>query len=201
MVGTIIPMVHGDGKYGAQDVVCWIYCLACTLGASVFGLLVVLLGQKATSRLNESKSLSLELFVAAVLAGLYSLHELRIWTLPAPQIRRQVPKAWSIRYSPMSCAALYGICLGFGIGTRVPFTTFYVLTVLVFFKHSYFGVVSFAILGLARGGTLLAFRRGPCAAERIPSISYWKPVVALLNGLLLAAFFSMSLLFWVRGLK
>jgi hypothetical protein len=57
---------------------------------------------------------------------LFALHELNFIHLPAPQIGWQVPKSWQ-RSSRLMGNTLYGIVLGAGIFTFIPFASFYLL--------------------------------------------------------------------------
>ena len=61
-----------------------------------------------------------------VFALLYALHEFNFIKLPNPQLGWLVPKKWQ-RSSYLLGNTLYGIVLGMGIFTFIPFTGFYVL--------------------------------------------------------------------------
>ena len=57
---------------------------------------------------------------------LLALDELNILHLPSPQVGWQVPKSW-MHPSRLLGNTLYGLVLGMGIFTFIPFASFYVL--------------------------------------------------------------------------
>jgi hypothetical protein len=122
---VIVPL----GK-GTKDVVWWIirvilYTLGSTLGAALLALLLGLAGMGLGAVLpNIGYGWVTALF--GVLALVFALKELNIIKLPALQIGWQVPQSW-MRPSRTLGNTLYGIVLGAGIFTFIPFASFYLL--------------------------------------------------------------------------
>lgn len=125
MILVILPL----GKE-ASAVANWVwrvvmYTAASTLGAGLFALALGLIGRGLHLALP---GIGFE-WAAGILGAaslLYALHELNILRLPNPQIGWQVPKSWQ-RSSRLVGNTLYGLVLGMGIFTYIPFTSFYVL--------------------------------------------------------------------------
>src|SRR5437867_10124872 len=115
MVGTIIPVVHGDIHVCWRSAVLPLYAVSSTLAAGAAGASVATIGMvplRSLSRFGHE--------VPTVLIGLMSLiyaaHELGFVRVPIPQIRRQVPARWR---SSRWMALKYGVALGAGIGTHI----------------------------------------------------------------------------------
>lgn len=125
MILVILPL----GKE-AKDVWNWVlrvamYTAASAVGASLLALLLGLLGRgiHAVFPAFGGRWTTLILGLAALL---FALHELNILKLPNPQIGWQVPKSW-MAPSRLFGNTAYGLVLGAGIFTYIPFTSFYVL--------------------------------------------------------------------------
>ncbi len=61
-----------------------------------------------------------------VFSLLYALHEINFIKLPNPQLGWLVPKVWQ-KHSYLLGHTLYGLVLGMGVWTFIPFTGFYIL--------------------------------------------------------------------------
>jgi len=79
------------------------------------------------------------------------LREYGVIRVPLPEITRQVAEGWRSRWSPWVAWGLYGIGLGHGLLTIVPFASYYVtlLGVLLTGKPS-IGALVMAVYGLMR---------------------------------------------------
>lgn len=190
MILVILPL----GKE-APNVLNWVvrviaYTLASTVGAGLLALVLGLLGRALHTALP---AIGFEWVVAllGVLSLLYALHELNILRLPNPQIGWQVPKSWQ-RPSRLLGNTLYGLVLGMGIFTFIPFTGFYILLLW----EAAAGAVSLEaavtlglVYGAARGIPVVAggisILRGsyplPVSDWLIAHLGWWHAV----NGLLL----------------
>ncbi len=128
MILVILPL----GKE-AKQVVDWavrvaMYTAGSTLGAALLALVLGLIG-KALHALLPFIGYELPVAALGVAALAFALHELNIVKLPTPEMGWQVPKSWQ-RSSRLAGQTLYGIVLGMGIFTFIPFAGFYVLLAL-----------------------------------------------------------------------
>ena len=125
MIFVIVPL----GK-AASDVVNWlirvlVYVAASTVGGALVGVVLGLLGLLLYS-IVPGPRLAWPVILLAVFALLYALHEAYVLRLPQPERHWQVPNAW-VRRWPLLGTALFGVVLGTGALTFIPFTSYYVL--------------------------------------------------------------------------
>lgn len=125
MIFVIVPL----GKEPPQ-VINWIwrvfmYAAGSTVGASLLALLLGWAGQ-GLHALLPSFSYTWAVGILGVLAFIFALKELNIIKIWSPQIGWQVPASW-MRPSRVFGNTLYGIVLGAGIFTFIPFASFYLL--------------------------------------------------------------------------
>lgn len=166
MIFVIVPL----GK-AAKDVVDWIirvvvYVLASTAGGALVGLALGLLSNAVYS-VVPGPSAAWPVLVVGLLALLYGLHEAQLMRLPHPERGWQVPNAW-IRRSPIGGTALFGLILGTGLFTFIPFTNYYVVLAWEAGTGSLvLGTLLGATYGLLRGlpvlvgGTLMLLNKHP----------------------------------------
>ena len=125
MIFVIVPL----GK-GTKEVTNWViriilYTLGSMVGATLFALLMGLVGQGLRA-LVPGLSYAWVTALLGILAFVFALRELRIIKLPTLQIGWQVPASW-MRPSRVLGTTLYGVVLGAGVFTFIPFTSFYLL--------------------------------------------------------------------------
>jgi len=120
-----------------------IYLAATTAGGALLGALLGWLG----AGLRGLVPFAALLVVAALLAAAYGLHEAGVWHLPHPERAWQVPNSW-IMERPLLGAAAFGVILGAGVFTFIPFTSFYLLLIWELLTAS---PVAGALLGGAYG--------------------------------------------------
>ncbi|MDQ3707679.1 MAG: hypothetical protein M3437_21090 [Chloroflexota bacterium] len=130
MIFVIVPL----GKE-AKDVASWLarvvmYAVGTLVGAALTSLLVGLAGGWFYA-LSGRAALEASVVILGVAALLFALHELNVVRLPAPQVGWQVPASW-MRRSRLLGNTLYGLVLGAGIFTFIPFASFYLLLALEF---------------------------------------------------------------------
>jgi len=166
MIFVIVPL----GKV-AKDVVDWIirvvvYVLASTAGGALVGLVFGLLGTVGYQVVPGPTAAWPVLFVG-LLALLYGLHEAQLLRLPHPERGWQVPNAW-IRRWPIRGTALFGLILGTGLFTFIPFTSYYVVLAWEAGTGSLvLGTLLGAAYGLLRGlpvlvgGTMMLLNKHP----------------------------------------
>ncbi len=124
MIFVIVPL----GKE-AKELWDWaarvaMYTAASTLGAGLFAMLLGFLGHQFF--LLSGITLPWVAGVLGVVSILYALRELNILHLPVPQIGWQVPKSW-MRRSRLEGNVLYGLVLGTGVVTFIPYASFLIL--------------------------------------------------------------------------
>jgi hypothetical protein len=125
MIFVIVPL----GK-GTKDIVQWVvrvilYTLGSMLGAAMLALGLGLVGISIAAVL-PAIGYGWVTALFGVLALLFALKELNIIKLPSLQVGWQVPQSW-MRPSRTLGNTLYGIVLGAGIFTFIPFASFYLL--------------------------------------------------------------------------
>src|SRR3954447_11920067 len=125
MILVILPL----GKE-AKEVRDWVlrvimYTLGSAVGASLLALTLGLIG-RGLHGLVPAITLPVAVGVIGVAALVFALKELNIIKLWTPQIGWQVPKSW-MKDSRMFGNTAYGIVLGAGIFTFIPFASFYLL--------------------------------------------------------------------------
>jgi len=203
MIFVIVPL----GK-AAKDVIDWIirvvvYVLASTAGGALVGLVLGLLGT-AVYRVVPGLSAAWPVLLVGLLALLYGLHEAQLLRLPHPERGWQVPNAW-IRRWPLGGTALFGLILGTGLFTFIPFTSYYVVLAWEAGTGSLvLGTLLGAAYGLLRGlpvlvgGTLMLLNKHPLDFNMwlIGHITAWHRASAVL--LLAVAGFLLGIL--IKGL-
>ncbi|MBF6611771.1 MAG: hypothetical protein IVW55_01415 [Chloroflexi bacterium] len=124
MIFVIVPL----GKE-AKEVRDWVvrvamYTAASTLGAGLLAMLLGFIGHQFF--LLSGITLPWVAGVLGIISILYALRELKILHLPVPQVGWQVPKSW-MRRSRLEGNILYGLVLGAGVLTFIPYASFLVL--------------------------------------------------------------------------
>lgn len=148
MILVILPL----GKE-AKDVWNWVgrivmYTLASTLGAALLALFLGSVG-RALHLLLPGISPQWAVGLLGIVSVLYALHELHIVRLPNPQKGWLVPKVWQKR-GRLIGNTLYGLVLGMGIFTFIPFGSFYLL-LLWELLAGMFSVKAAVLLGMIYG--------------------------------------------------
>jgi hypothetical protein len=201
MILVILPL----GK-AAKDVTNWVvrvimYTAGSVLGSAIMAFAMGLIG-RGLHLLLPGIRLEWAVAILGTASLVYALHELNIIHLPNPQVGWQVPKSWQ-RSSRLVGNTLYGIVLGMGIFTFVPFTGFYILLLweLVAGAMSIKAAVTIGIVyGLFRGLPAIiggiSMLRGeyplPVSNWLIAHLGWWHALNALallaVGGFLLGSF-------------
>ena len=201
MIFVIVPL----GKE-ASEVTNWawrvfMYTAASMVGASLLALLLGLAGSGLRALL-PGVSYTWATAVLGVAALVFALKELNILRIPTPQIGWQVPASW-MRPSRTFGNTLYGLMLGAGIFTFIPFASFYLLLMWEFTAGAVSlqsAVILGMVYGLFRGVTAvmggISVLRGeypvPLSQWLINHLGWWHAVNALvlllITGLLLGSF-------------
>lgn len=148
---------------------------------------------------------SFRLAGTAVLAVVLAMHEFGLVRLPLPRNHHSVPQWWWFDFGPNQASFAYGLILGFGVTTVVPFGTFYLVIALALVAADLeYGLALGSTYGLARalpvlGASLIMashrdrgrmFQVGGDLALRING---GRRVAHLLNGLAAAGFAAASI--------
>ncbi len=185
MAGTISPAVCGKSTWYRLTS---IYTVGQVVGAASTGLVLGAAGIWVHKRFAwETRTLEI---VLGFLAGIGALHDVKLLPFRLPSRRWQVPQSWK-RFHPSVMATFYGLGVGLGVVTRIPFASFY----LVLFACG--GLASLpvaagimALYGATRAGTVALVARGQGFAakphERLDIISRFTPLIGYLDGLVLA---------------
>lgn len=190
MVGTIVPIGYGERRQGRLPPAHWLHALGNIVGAAGLGGLLGKLGAALPWHMTLAADTMVVLLVVGGFSLLYSLRELQLAPVPAPQLMWQVPVWWQGRMARWLVAVLYGLVLGGGLATRVAVTTFYVPALWsVLVGDAGRGALVMGAFGLGRSLPVLWFGiRGRSAEETLPLIGAlraWQPMVHLVNGLVL----------------
>ncbi|HMA36922.1 MAG TPA: hypothetical protein VKY74_20880 [Chloroflexia bacterium] len=164
MISAIMPLGQRHRHWTFWTARGILYIAATTGSGAVTGALAGLAG----AGLQRVFPFTLLAAVAILLGGAYGLHELGVWRLPQPQRAWQVPNRW-IAQRPLLGAVAFGLVIGTGVLTFIPFTSFYLLLAWeVLTASPAAGALLGGLYGLARalpvllGG--LSMRRGTSVA-------------------------------------
>ena len=171
--------------------VLWLYMAGCLLGGVGLGVLLGIFGGAIPWQSLPVHRTVAVLIVTGAVGLIYSVRELNLADIPAPQSRWQVPQSWFYLFPLKLSILFYGLGLGFGLATRIPISTFYVVVLWAMLTGnpliSAFGMATF---GFGRALPLLWMGRLPGKNEEhfhlTEALFCWKPAVQLVNGLTLA---------------
>ncbi len=122
MISVVMPLGQRNRSPAFWLLRGLLYIVASSVGGMLVGGLVSALGGLVRPWLP----LPLALGALVVVALAYALHELHIWRLPHPERAWQVPNEWIVR-RPLLGVVAFGLTLGTGLFTYIPFTSFYLL--------------------------------------------------------------------------
>jgi hypothetical protein len=207
MVGTILPVVYGARARGRAATAHWLHLAGSALAAAMFGSLLGWLGSSLspTGVLGDPR---IPYVAICAIAAIYVLRELRLLSIPGPELSRQVPAAWRFRFGPDMMSFLYGAGLGAGVLTHIWVSSFYIVVLWVFLVGDpWLGFATLGAFGIARAAPIvwLAIRLSDVeAAYRLSrDLETWTDAVHLVDGLVLAvsagAFLALSVLFLRTG--
>lgn len=188
MAGTIVPVVYGEKNRQERTLSLWLHTASSVTAAATTAVALSFLGRILINNPEERVAM----IVLAGVAVIYSLRELGILRVPAPQRYRQVPATWRNRYNPRIMSVLFGASLGVGLLTRIHVTTFYVLPLFALLSGRLAdGVVAFALFGFSRSLPLhwiiaKHIQPGEPLEDLLNQIQALEPVMRVINGVLLA---------------
>lgn len=186
MVGTLLPIGHGERLQGRAPLVLWSHMAGTVVTATVVGAVLTAGGTLA------SVPTALGTAIVAVLAALYAAREAGLSNLRIPCAPRQVRQQRSRRDTrPRLAAFVYGLGLGIGFATHVTVATLPVVAAWTLLSPGLTGVVAMSTFGLGRALPLFVLgtktgRDHETLAAVSDRLLAWRPIVHLLNGLALA---------------
>ena len=189
MVGTIIPMVHGERLEGIHKGSLWCHGIGAIAASALFG---ATLGWTGGTLLRPSGPLTVAVLVVSGIGHLVmSQRDLGLCHFPMPQSHWQVPKRWLSVMPPRMAALVYGMCLGVGILTRISSSGFYVvLGWVVLSGEPMLGALIMGMFGFGRLIPLIFFMRlvpDPNEGARwLAILDRWRPAMLVVTGVFLA---------------
>src|SRR5437763_11889682 len=121
MIATIGPLVQEARRQW------WRSSLLYVVGSVVGGLAlftgVAYAGRYTVARLHPV----MQWMLVGAFAGALSLRELGMLRWRLPMVYRTIPRIWWVRLGSDWGALIWGLLLGFGVATIIPFGTFYVV--------------------------------------------------------------------------
>ncbi len=145
MVETISPVVHGGRARWLGTLA--LHTIGATGTAALFGATLGWIGQALGAPWQRPGLLAL-----ATISAIYAIGVLTRFSVPVPQLRRQVPDWWRTYFGRSFAALLYGAGLGIGFLTYVSYGTLVVVAfAAVASGRPAVGALVMAPFGLARG--------------------------------------------------
>lgn len=187
MISVIMPLGQRQRHWTFWAARGTLYILASMLGGALLGAAM----GSAGAGLRQVVPFATLAAGAAVLAAAYSLHEAGWLRLPQPERRWIVPNAWIVR-RPLLGAAAFGIILGAGVFSFIPFTSFYLLLAWeILVAHPAAGALLGAAYGLARAlpvitGGVITLRGGTVIPVHLGVLGAAPRLHRATGGLLLA---------------
>ncbi len=164
MVGTIGPIVYGENRFGKLPITLWIHIVGYVLGGAILGSLLGAIGATISMSTRLAHRGITILFITGFVSLILSFRDLAFVPIPVPQFRKQVPPKWLVIFPRKITALLYGACLGLGVLTYIPVSTFYVAICWVSLcGNPLSGALVMAVFGLGRGessGLWALFKNG-----------------------------------------
>jgi hypothetical protein len=147
MISVIMPLGQRQRSPGFWLLRGLLYLLSITAAGAATGALVGALGGVVRAVVPWPALLVL----VGVLALAYAGHEAGRWRLPQPQNAWQLPNEWIVRW-PLLGSVIFGLVLGAGVFTFIPFTSFYLLLAWeALLGRADWGAALGAVYGLTRG--------------------------------------------------
>ena len=149
---TIAPFVQGTETYRRWLQKTVVYTVSMTAAAAGTGVAIAAAGA-GVSALWSGMTLPLAVALGAV-ALVYALRELGFVRVPVPGRDWIVPAEW-VRHSYYRSGVVWGVLVGAGVFTRVPFAALPVLAAWLFISGDVgYGVLAGAIYGLTRAASI-----------------------------------------------
>jgi hypothetical protein len=157
MVGSIIPMVHGN-RNGSTIMPLVFYSSGTIITAALSGAVYGAIGKYAAVGIFGRAGLVRVLLLTMACGHIaMAFQELGVMQFHLPQRRWQVPRHWQHEFPNVVTAFAYGGILGCGVFTRIGGAGFYLLPIWsMLLRNPTTGMVLFGIYGLGRALPVIA---------------------------------------------
>jgi len=191
MVGTIIPIVHGERLRGEQRSL-WLYVARALAGGAGSGLILGYGGSAIRIGKLGVLDAAPPLFAIALGYVLLALRELGVCRFPMPQSHWQVPRSWQVSMPRPLAMVAYGAALGSGVLTGIPSGGFYPLVIWSPLLGSpLYGLAVFGAFAIGRAIPVVAMAKATDDSEGLrrwlPIADHSQAIMRLLNALALSA--------------
>ena len=190
MVGTIIPMVHGKRRTQRIPRLLLVHSLGSLVGGLSIGLLIGAVSSLFWRSANRPWLL-VDSVVGFIAIG-YSLTELGLLRLPAPQSYWTVPRQWAATKSEGTAVGLYGFSLGLGLLTPINACLYAVIIWALLVGQFWECVFAMSVFAVCRTVPIWAMYLASTTDEADESILYtyvvgqWQPAVRAISAFALA---------------
>lgn len=168
MVGTIVPLVKAASR--TWFAVTTAFMVTSVIGGALVGVVAGALGSALGLRIGEW------LLPFAVTAVLLALIEIGALPVPIPTFGGSVPQSWWVRQPRVIAASAYGLVLGIGVTTFIPFASFYAVLAAYALAGVPSGALVGASYGLGRAAPVLAASLALIAGARYETLGEWARV-------------------------
>jgi hypothetical protein len=171
-VGAMTPLVQGGHKPSRYWAAPLAHTLGCVVAGAGLGAILGLVGHGALGARGVTGG-------AIVVAGVgvtLGLGELGLLKLPVMQAPRQTVKQWRELLGPVGAPLAWGLDLGSGLTTYVPYTAYWLLPLAAVARGDVqYGALVLAMFGLARALTVAVASLSTRGAAASPIIGAGTP--------------------------
>lgn len=187
MVGTIIPMVHGNRDAKTRLTTLAAHLLGCVSGGVVAGYTLGLIGAFFGHGKNGAEWPA---FVFSAICLVVALRELNVLRIPMIESHWQVPRRWVVEFAPALASLLYGVLLGAGVVTRMGGVLATVVVWVLLVGDPVLGSKVLGLFGLSRALPIVvagAMAQSFDQADRwATALHSWQAALMLVGGVALS---------------
>jgi hypothetical protein len=171
------PLVQGGRKSDQYRLALVAHTVAAAGAGAASGVLLALLGSAVVHDAAADGSAA----AVGVVGIALSLAQLRGGRLRGMQVPRQTSKQWRERLGPVGAPIAWGLDLGSGLTTFVPFGSYWVLPLAAVFRANLgYGALLLGLFGLGRALTVVVASLNARDAAAVPEIGVEAPFHAVL---------------------
>ena len=151
MVGTVVPMGHGELEEGRAATALWLHATGSLVGAGALAMVMA----SISALVPTSEAGTTSVLMVGLWAVLLGLRDARLLSFPLPQSHRQVPRRWGRAWSNGAASFAYGVLLGLGVGTYILFGGLYLLLAWALLLPGVGVATALVLFGAARAAPIL----------------------------------------------